>query len=374
MSIEIREVLTKADQKQFVQVQFDIYKGNKYWVPPIKADEVKALTPEGNPAFDFCKAKFWLAFKSGKCVGRIGAIINEKYIEKTGEKYGRFSRLEFIDDHDVVKALTQKAEEWIKEQGMKGIQGPLGFTNLDHQAMLIEGFDHLPSIASEYHHDYYKEHLEKLGYEKEIDWVEFRLTLDETIPEKAVRLNKIIQERNGLTVRHFTKSSELEPYGEKIFEVLNDAFAELFSVIRFDKKMIDYYKNRYFKLLNPKFVKVVENKTSDVVAFIVGLPSLSRAMQKANGKLFPFGFWHIMQALKKPKEVDLLLTGITPDMQGSGVAAILITELQQVMLEHGVKHVETTGIFETNQKAIQNWKNYNHIQHKRKRCFKKDFK
>ncbi len=373
MSVIIKEVHNKADRKQFVQVQFDIYKNNKYWVPPIKADEVKALSPETNPAFNFCKAKFWLAYKNGKCVGRIGAIINEKYIEKTGEQYGRFSRLEFIDDHEVVKALIDIAESWVKDHGMKGIRGPLGFTNLDHQALLVEGFDQLPSIASEYHHAYYKAHLEKLGYEKAIDWIEFRLTLDEEIPAKAVRLNDIIQQRNGLSVVHFTKNSELAPYGEKIFAVLNDAFAELFSVIRFDEKMIEYYKNRYFKLLNPKFVKVVEDKDKNVVAFIVGLPSLSKAMQKANGKLFPFGFWHLMQALKKPKEVDLLLSGIVPHLQGSGVAAILITELQKVMIEHGVKYVETTGIFETNQKAIQNWKNYNHIQHKRKRCFKKDF-
>lgn len=372
MSVLIREANDKSDLKQFVEFQFKLYKGNKYWVPPIKKDEIKCLMPEHNPAFEFCKAKFWLAYKGSQCVGRIGGIINEKYNEKTGEKTGRFTRVEFINDAEVSSKLFETVENWATAQGMTAMHGPLGFTNLDHQALLIEGFDHLPSIASEYHLPYYKGHLEKLGYEKEIDWVEFRLKIEDSIPEKALRLNEIIKKRYGLHTLSFTKTSELKSYGKRVFHVLNDAFDGIFSMVRLNDKMIDYYINRYFSMLNPKFVKIVEDKNRQVVGFIIALPSLSKAMQKANGKLFPFGFYHIMKALKNPIEMDLVLTGVSPKMQGMGVAVLLISELQKVFIQHRIKYVETTGIIETNHKAIQHWKDYDHIQHKRKRCFRKE--
>ncbi len=371
MPIEIKEVISKNDYKDFIAIQFSIYKNNPYWVPPIKKDEIKSIQKEHNPAFRFCKAKFWNAYKDGKCVGRIGAIINNKYNEKTGEKIGRFTRAEFINDIEVTKALFSTAEKWLKEKGMVQIQGPLGFTNLDHQGMLIEGFEHLPSAASEYHLPYYQEHMVSLGFEKEIDWVEFRLFLS-GVPEKARRVAEIIKTRNNLTLKSFTCTKDLKPYAFQLFEILNVAFKDLFSVVNLDKEMINYYVNRYLTMINPEFVKLIFDENNQIVAFIVGLPSLSEGLQKANGSLFPFGWYYLKQALKKPKVVDLMLTGILPDYQGKGVAAILINELQTVMEKYGVNDVETTGIFETNQKAIQNWKNYDNIQHKRKRCWKKN--
>lgn len=370
MAVEIREVKEARDFKTFVDVQFYIYKDSNFWVPPIKKGEIKALQKEFNPAFRFCKANFWIAYKDGKPVGRIGAIINESYNEKTNTKIGRFSRSEFIDDKEVSSRLFEVAEKWAKDQGMSEIQGPLGFTNLDHQGMLVEGFDHLPSAVSEYHLPYYKDHLTQLGYEKEIDWIEFRLFL-EGVPEKARRVAEIIKTRNNLTVKSFKKSSEMTPYGVRLFEILNEAFKELFSVVALDREMIDYYVERYLSFLNPEFVKLIFDKDENIVAFIIGLPSLSEGLQKAKGSVFPFGWYHLNKALKHPKVIDLMLTGILPEYQGKGVAAILINELQQVMEKHGVTEVETTGIFETNQKAIQNWKNYENIQHKRKRCWKK---
>lgn len=370
MAIEIKEVKNSKDFKDFVNVQFDIYKGNDYWVPPLKKDEAKALQAEFNPAFRFCKAKFWNGYKDGKCVGRIGGIINEMYNEKTDTKVGRFSRSEFIDDIEVSKALLNTAENWLKEQGMTEVQGPLGFTNLDHQGMLVEGFDHLPSAASEYHHSYYKDHLVQLGYEKEIDWVEFRLFL-EGMPEKAKRGALIVKKRSNLSVKSFTKASELQAYGPQLFEILNESFADLFSVVHLDEEMIKYYINRYLMLLNPEFVKLVFDEDENLIAFIVGLPSLSKGLQKANGSLFPFGWYHLKKALKSPKVIDLMLTGILPKYQAKGVTAVLFYELHEVMEKYGVTEMETTGIFETNQKVIQNWKNYEHIQHKRKRCWKK---
>lgn len=370
MAINIKEVLSNKEYKDFVKVQFDIYKGNEYWVPPIKKDEIKALKAEFNPAFRFCKAKFWVAYKDGLCVGRIGAIINDKYNEKTNTKIGRFSRGEFIDDIEVSKQLLETAENWVKEQGMNEIQGPLGFTNLDHQGMLVEGFDHLPSAASEYHLPYYKDHLVKLGYEKEIDWVEFRLFL-EGMPEKAKRGAQIVMKRSNLTVKSFTKNSELQQYSVQLFEILNEAFKDLHSVVQLDKEMIDYYVKRYLMLINPEFVKLVFDQEENLIAFIIGLPSLSEGLQKANGSLFPLGWYHLKKALKSPKVIDLMLTGILPEYQAKGVTAVLFYELHEVMEKYGVTEMETTGIFETNEKVIINWKNYEHIQHKRKRCWKK---
>ncbi len=373
MSVTIKPCDTVADLKKFVQFPYNLYSSNKYWVPPMKKDELNSLQPSTNPAYKHCDAQFWIALKDGKVVGRIGAIINKAYNEQVGTKLGRISRLEFIDDKEVSKALLNTAESWIKERGMEGVHGPLGFTNLDHQAVMIEGHDHLPSIASEYHLPYYKEHLEAAGYEKEMDWVEFRLKLADAIPEKALKLNEMIKKRYKLKVVHFTTQQQLKEQASRAFDLLNNAFGELFSFVKMDKELSDFYINKYFSILNPKFVKMIEDENGELIGFIISLPSLSEAMQKAKGKLFPLGWWHIMQALKKPKVVDLLLTGIHPDWQAKGVSAILITELQKVMFEHGVTHVETTGIIETNEKAISHWKNYDHIQHKRKRCFKKMF-
>lgn len=370
MAIEIKEVISDKEHKDFVNVQFSIYKGNNFWIPPIIKDEIKALKAEFNPAFRFCEAKFWNAYKDGKVVGRIGAIINHKYIEKTGEKTGRFTRAEFINDNGVVDALFSVAEKWMKEKGMTEIEGPLGFTNLDHQGMLVEGFEHLPSAASEYHLPYYQEQLVRLGYDKKIDWIEFRLFFD-GMPEKAKRGAEIVKQRSKVTVKSFTKSSELKVYAVQLFEILNEAFRDLHSVVALDKEMIDYYVKRYLMMLNPRFVKLVFDEDENLIAFIIGLPSLSEALQKANGRLFPFGWYHINKALKHPKVIDLMLTGILPQYQAKGVTAVLFYELHAVMEEFGVKEMETTGIFETNQKVIQNWKNYDNIQHKRKRCWKK---
>jgi len=370
MKIEIKEVKEPKDYKDFINVQFDIYKGNTYWVPPIKKDEIKALKNEFNPAFRFCSAKFWIATKDGKCVGRIGAIINHKYNENNNVKIGRFTRGEFFDDLEISKKLFATAENWLKEQGMNEVQGPLGFTNLDHQGMLVEGFNHLPSAASEYHHAYYQNHLVKLGYEKEIDWIEFRLFF-EGMPEKAQRGAEIVMKRSDLTVKSFTKNSELQTYAVQLFEILNEAFKELHSVVPLDREMIDYYVKRYLMLLNPEFVKLVFDNEENLIAFIIVLPSLSEGLQKANGSLFPFGWFHLNKALKHPKVIDLMLTGILPEYQAKGVTAILFYELHKEMEKYGVTEMETTGIFETNQKVIQNWKNYENIQHKRKRCWKK---
>lgn len=369
--IQVKEVVTNKHIKQFVDFPYTLYKDNAFWIPPIKKDEIKQLKAETNPAFDFCDAKFWTAWRNGKCVGRIGAVINKDYNKKTGIEMGRFTRFEVIDDKDVTRKLFETAENWIKEQGMIGVHGPLGFTNLDNQGLLIEGFDHLPSIASVMHWPYMQKLIEDLGYVKENDWLEFRLKIEE-VPKKALRLVEIIKKRNNLEVIHLKEKSEMKLYLKDIFHLLNRAFDELPYVTAFSDRLIEGASKKYMDVLLPKYIVIIR-KDGETVAFIVGLPSLSKAMQKAGGKLFPFGFMHIMKALKNPEVMDLLLTGVDPHYQKMGLPAILISELQQSMIENGVKYVETTGMFETNLKGATTWKNYDHIQHKRRRCFVKEF-
>ncbi|MCB0395662.1 MAG: hypothetical protein KDD36_03355 [Flavobacteriales bacterium] len=370
MAIEIKPVTSAKDIRTFSEFPYQLYKDNAFWVPPIKADERKALDPKRNPAFAFCDAKFFIALRNGECVGRAGAIINRLYNEKTGKKYGRINRIEFIDDKEVSTALVRACEDYFRSEGMELIHGPLGFTNLDTQGLLIEGFDHLPSIASVYHLPYYQEHFEQLGFEKENDWVEFRLTLSEVAVKKGIRGGEIVKKRYGFELVNFKSKKELTAYGKQIFSVFNDAFQFLPYVTPLNDDMIALYTQKYFGVLNPRYIKIVK-KDDEVVGFFVGLPSLSRAMQKAKGKLFPFGFLHVLKALKKPDVIDMLLTGVKQEHQSSGVAVILISELQNEMLKAGINTMETTGIFDTNQNVISNWKNYDHIQHKSRRCYVK---
>lgn len=371
MSVTIQEVTTNKQKKAFVELPFSVYKENAYWVPPIKSDELKSMSPETNPAMRFSDTKFWLAYRDGKVVGRIIAIINHRYIEKTGEKFGRFSKLEFFDDAEVFTKLMDTAVAWLKEQGMEKIHGPLGYTNLDNQGLLIEGFDYLPSVASVYHLPYYKKHIEKYGFKKEIDWLEFRLALGKEAIEKSNRGVKIIKKRYGLEVLRFNKTQELLPFADDLFRVLNEAFEPLPYVVPLDDNMVEMYKKKYLKVINPKFVSIVK-KDDEVIGFMIAVPSLSEAMQKAKGKLFPLGFYHILQAMKKPSVLDFFLGGVKPEYETQGAAVVVYNEIQNQMIKEGINVVETTGNLETNHKVIANWKNFEHIQHKRRRCFVKE--
>lgn len=370
--VEIIEVKTKKDRRAFAQLPFAIYKGNPYWVPPLIASEMKDIDPETNPFFKGCEACFWLARRDGRVLGRIGAIIHHRYNEKKGEKFGRITRPEFMDDAEVVDALFATAEEWIRIRGMEAVVGPLGFSNVDTQALLIEGFDQLASVASVYHLPYYKEHFARLGYKKMLDWVEFNLFLDPEVPEKAVRLSRIVKERYELTVEQMQDSAQLRRYGREFFKVFNVAFDELFSFISFDDAQIDYILDSYLPVVNPEFVHIVKNAAGEMVGGIIPVPSLSRAMQQANGRLLR-GLPAILRSRKKNGIIDLFLTGVLPEYQPRGVASLLIAETYPVMIKYGMTTVDTTGMLENNQKAILNWKQYRHVQNKRKRCYIKYF-
>jgi len=371
MPVTLQAVRSKKQKKDFVNLPFDIYRNNAYWVPPIKSDELKSIDPDYNPAMQFCDAEYWVAYRDGKPAGRIAAIINHKYNEKVGKKLGRFSKLEFFDDKEVFTILMETAVSWLKEKGIKTIHGPLGFTNLDNQGLLIEGFDYLASVASVYHLPYYRKHIEAYGFKKEIDWLEFRLNIGEKAVEKAKRGTALIKKRYGFEVIRFKKTRELLPYVPTLFELVNEAFASLPFVIPFNKEMTEMYTKKYFNIINPKYVFFVK-KEEEIIGFMLGVPSLSEAMQKANGKLFPFGFYHIKKAINHPGVIDFFLGGVKPEYEHKGAAVLLYSEIQSQMLKDGVHIVETTGNIETNHHVIANWKNFDHLQHKRRRCFIKD--
>ena len=373
MNLVIKEVSTRKELNDFVNLPYRLYKSEKFWVPPLKIEERNVLIPEKNPAFEFCKVKLWVAYRNGECIGRIGGIIIPAWIEKTGEKIGRFTRPEFINDLEVASALFSQVELWIRSQGMDGMHGPMGFSNLDHQGLLIEGQEWLPSVGSDYHFAYYQAIYQQLGFEKEIDWLEFRITFPKVLPEKSFKVAEMLKTRYGLRVVNFSTKKELDPYKDKVFELFNKAFSGLFGTYPLPEKLTQFYIQKYFPILNPRYVKIVLDKDDEMIGFIIGLPSLSEAMQKANGKLLPFGWWHLQKALSKPKEMDLLLTGVKPELQKLGVAALLMNEIWLAANNDGIKFVETTGMLENNSVALQMWKSFDHIQHKRKRCFRKMF-
>lgn len=373
MSIQIREVQNKKDLKKFVLFPFKLYKNNQYWIPPLIKDELETLQPEKNPAFKYCEAKYWLAVKNNKIVGRVAGIINNKYIEKWNKKYVGFSRLDFVDDEQISKALMDTVEHWAKSKKMEGVQGPIGFTNFDHQGMLVEGFNELPTIASSYNYDYCPKHIEILGYTKAIDYLEFEVKVPDSVPEKAERLAKIVLKKNNLRMVRVRSKKDLLPYARPIFDVINAAYRPLFASVELNKELIDMFIKKYFSFILPEYVTIVINKQESVIGFQITMPSLSKAFQKANGRLLPFGFVHILRALKKPKYLDLYLVGILPEYQNKGISAIFMNELTNIAIANNIISAETNSELEENTKVQDFWKYYDARQHKRKRIYVKIF-
>ncbi len=366
---EIKEANNNKTFKDFINFPYLLYKTNPYWIPPIKSDEKKYWTQ--HPALKFSEAKKWVVYWKERPVGRMAAIINNKYNEKTQTRYGRIAGLEIYNDQKAFDLLMDTATKWLKEKGMQKVHGPLGFTNLDNQGMLIEGFEEIPSIASVYHLPYYKTLIKKYGFEKEHDWVEFHLKLTDEPVNKGERGAKLIKRRFGLEVFSPKNKNELKNYAETAFDILNQAFAHLPYVIELSDELKNYYKNKYFNFLDPKYTFFVKDGDK-IVGFLITIPNLSLAMKKANGKIFPFGWYHLMKAFKKPSGVDTLLTGVIPEYDSKGVAVLLFDALHRFMKNNNIEDIETTGVFEDNHNVISNWKNYEHRQHKRRRSWIKE--
>jgi hypothetical protein len=368
-SITIKEVTTPKELKKFILFPFSLYKGNDYWVPPMLLDENKVLNKDKNPAYDFCDVKLWLAYKDGVVVGRIGGIINHRYIEAWKNNYARFFYLDFIDDYEVSKALFNTAENWAKENKIEKIHGPLGFTDFDPEGMLIEGYEELSTFGAIYNYPYYVTHIEKLGYKKDVDWIEFQVKPPKQLLEKVDRIAAIVSKKYNLRVLHVKKAKELLPYGKEIFYLINRAYKDLYGFVQLTDKQIDLYIKEYFGFIRPDFVPVVVDGNNKVVAFGITMPSLSKAVQKNRGRLFPFGFIPVLKAMKHNNMADLYLVSVDPDMQDKGVNALLINEINKIYIKNNITLVETNRELETNVKVQGQWKGMDARQHKRRRSY-----
>lgn len=370
--IEIKPVCTKRDRFEFIRFPSSLYKGNAFWIPQIEQDEVKMINPATNPAFEFCDVQLWMAYLNGKAVGRIGGIINHRHNAKTGKCFARFTMIDFIDDDAVSGALLQTMEQWARSHGATNIHGPLGFTDMDPEGMLVEGFDELGTIATIYNHSYYPQHLDRAGYRKEVDWVEYEVSPSDTIPSEVERLAKIVMDRYRLHMLHPKNRKELMAYAKEIFHVLNLCYDNLHGFVALTEKQIDQYIAQYFGFIIPEFVPVILNEKGRVVGFGVAMPSLSRAFQKARGRLFPFGIIHVLKAMRKNDRADLYITGVHPDYQNKGVNVLLLSEMHKVFIKRGIEIVESNPELETNAKVQAQWKFYKNRQHKRRRCYVKE--
>lgn len=372
--IEIRQIpLTKKELKRFTQFQIDLYKGNDCYVPPLISDDVNTLLPDKNPAYDFCKAACFMAFRDGKPVGRIAGIINEVVNKKDNKKECRFSFVDFIDDSEVSAALFEAVEKWAIKNGMNKLTGPLGFTDLDHEGLLVEGFDELSTMATIYNFPYYESHLTRLGFEKEADWVEFLMEVPDAIPDKYSRIAEIVKRKYGLKVLKFTSRAKVKKlYGKELFRLINESYHDLYQYSPLSDRQIDYYIDLYLGLLDLSLLSIVVDSEDKLVAVGISMPSLSRALQKAKGKMLPFGWIHLLKGLKgKNDRVDLLLVAVKPQYQNKGVNALLFTDLIPYYIKHGFRFSESNPELELNHKVQSQWEYFSHRQHRRRRSFTK---
>jgi len=371
MPIEIKEVSNINELKKFIRFQNHLYRTNANYVPTFEFDELNTLLKTKNPAFDFCESKYWLAYKDGKLAGRIAGIISHAFIKKWGKKYARFGWVDFIDDYQVAEALFKTLENWAKENGLEAIHGPLGFTDLDKEGLMIEGFNELGSIATIYNHAYYPEYFERFGLAKDVDWVQYEIDVPQVIPERIADFAKVIEKKYQLRPLKVKNSKQLLPYAVKMFNLLNITYEKLYGVVPLNDKQIKAYTDQYFGFIRHEFVAFVLDANDDVAAFAITIPSLSKAVQKSKGKLFPFGFYHILKALKKNDTLDLFLIGINPIYHGKGVNAIIFNELCNACIHSGITKAIAFPQLEDNKKVNALWKYFTGRQHIRRRCYVK---
>ena len=371
MSVSVKEITTRKDLQKFVRFNIDLYKGNPYHVPGLIDEEIMTLSKDKNPAFEVCEAVYFLAFKDGRIAGRIAGIINHRSNETWKQKYVRFGFVDFIDDCEVVDALFAAVEGWGREKGMTAVHGPLGFTDLDHEGMLVEGFDLPGTMATIYNHPYYPEHLARAGYVKDQDWREFRIYVPAEVPEKHLRIGEIVKQKYGLEVIKFRRKKEIWPYAYKIFDALNKAYAPLYGFTELTPAQIRYYVNMYIPMLRLDFITVVRRKSDDAVAgFGITMPNLTRALRKSRGSLFPFGFIPLLRALYgKPKVVDLYLIGVLPEYRNKGVNALMFNDLIPRYNKLGVEYAESNPELETNNAVQSQWDYFRREHHKTRRVF-----
>ena len=374
MPITIQPVTTKKEMKQFICFNYDLYKDSPYAVPELYTDVRDTLDPTKNAAFEFCEAQPFIALREGKVVGRIVAIINHKANAAWEKKVVRFGWVDFIDDAEVADALFATVEQWGKERGMTEVQGPLGFTDFDPEGMLVEGFDRIGTMATIYNYPYYPKHMERMGYEKDADWVEYLLTAPTELPEKHARITRIVKEKFGLRVVKYTSHKKLaQERGVAIFEMLNEAYAHLYGYSALSEKQIQQYIKAYLPLLDLRLVPLILDKDDNLVGFAVLLPSLAKAFQKARGRMFPFGWWHLLKALKwnDTQTSEMLLIAVKPEYQGKGAVALLFADIIPIHYELGFRYSESNPELEVNTKIQSQWDYFERENHKRRRAYSK---
>ena len=372
MSVELKEVKSRRELRRFVNFPEKLYRDNEYYVPYLEFDQMDTLDPKTNPAAGFCDYKLYMAYKDGEAVGRVAAIVNHKNNEQWNHRQVRFGWIDFIDDREVSAALIAKVEEWGRKFGMEEIVGPLGFTDMDPEGTLIEGFDRESTMPQIYNHPYYQEHLEALGFQKDADWIEFRAQMPDKVPEKIERIAKIVLERNNLHVRQVTrKIIKEEDYAHKIFALDNETYKKLYNVTELPMETADRYIGFYLKVLDLRYISCVENDKGELVGFGITMPSLARALKKSRGRLFPFGWWYLLHDLfiKHSDGAELLLIGVRPDYQNLGVNAVLIADLFRKYLELGVKWAESNGELENNTRVQKQFELFNPDWCKRRRAY-----
>lgn len=375
MSVDIKTVETRKDLKNFVKFPFALYKGHKYWVPQLIMDELELFNPAKNPAYSYSETKLFLAYKDGRIAGRVAAILNKAANEKYDTKNLRFGWFDAVEDGAVFKALFDAVEAWGKELGMETLTGPHGFTDLDPEGMLIHGFDQLSTIAVYYNYPYYQGLMESVGFEKEIDYVEYRSKApkkEDGVPEKLLRLGERIKQRSALTILNFKKRKHMMSRAREIFELVDEAFEEIYGSVPLTKEQIDYYVRKYISFAEPDLIQAAENPEGEIVGFMIALPNLSTAFQKAKGRLLPFGWFHILKALKKNDTIDFYLAGVSKKYRGQGVDLMMVLEAIKSAINRDILYAESNPELEDNKKIQAQWKYFDPVQHKRRRIFRKD--
>ena len=377
MSVKVVKVGTRSELKEFVRYGYRLYKDCPYYVPELYEDAMNTLRKDRNAAFDFCEADYFLAYRDGKVVGRIAAIVNRNANERWGQNAARFGWVDFIDDSEVVDALFAAVEEWARERGLTEIQGPLGFTDFDREGMLIEGFDRMGTMSTIYNYPYYPKHMERMGFVKDADWVEYLLKVPDKKWDKAERVAAIVTRKLGLRVVRCKSRSELvKRYGEQLFQLVNECYAPLYGFSPLSEKQIEQFIKMYLPIIDLRLIALVVDKDEKLVAMGVSIYSLADALRKAKGKMMPLGWWHLLKALfiRQPKRLDFLLVAIKPEYQGQGAFALIFNEMLDNFMKLGIVDVESNPELETNTKIQSMWNDFEREQHKRRRAFKKEVK
>lgn len=372
MSVVVRKVENKKELKKFIWFGINLYKDCEFAAPPLLMDDLLNLSKGSNPALEFCDAAYFIALVENQIVGRIAAIINPVANSTWNQKHARFGWLDFVDDKNVSAALFDAAIAWAKEKGMTAIHGPLGFTDFDHEGTLIEGFDKPGTLAAIYNYPYYPEHIENYGFEKDIDWNEYLITVPEVFPEKYFRIAEIVKEKFNLSTKRFKSRKEVvDGYALKIFELLNTCYSHLYGFTRLNEKQIHFYIKLYFSFFRLDTMSIVVNEKDDVVALGIAMPSFTKALQKAKGRLFPFGWYHMLKAIRKNDMVDLYLMAVHPDYQNKGVNSIVFAEIMPNAAKNGYKYAESNPELETNTRMSSQWGSFEYVNHKKRRVYVK---